>query len=149
MEIVLKKDFEKLGKAMDILTVKNGYARNFLIPQGIAVPATAGNKKKIEELRQFALKRDEKISKNARKLAQKIEDIPCTIPVKVKQDEEIYGSVSVNEISEFLKKEGFNLEKAAIELPEPIKQLGVYSIKIKLHKEVYAKLKVWVVKEEA
>ncbi len=149
MEIVLKQDYETLGKAMDVLSVKNGYARNFLIPQGIAVPATEGNKNAVAEAKRCSHKRDEKKSKEARQLAKKIEEVPCTIPVKVKKDEEIFGSVSSHEIAEFLNKEGFSIDKSSIQLEEPIKQLGVYSIKIALYKDVYAKLKVWVVNEEA
>ncbi len=148
MEVVLKKDYEKLGKAMDVIKVKDGYARNFLIPSGIAVPATEGNKNIVADARRIAEKRDEKKAKSARQLAKKIEEVPCTIAVKVKKDEEIFGSVSSHEIAEFLKREGFDIDKAAVELEEPIKQLGVYSIKIKVHRDVYAKLKVWVVKEE-
>lgn len=148
MEIVLKQDYDKLGKAMEVVSVKDGYARNFLIPAGIAVPATEGNKNAVAEAKRFAEKRDEKRSKEARQLAKKIEDVPCTIPVKVKKDEEIYGSVSAHEIADFLSKEGFNIDKAAVEQEEPIKQLGVYSVKIKLYKDVFAKLKVWVVNEE-
>lgn len=149
MEIVLKQDHDTLGKAMDVITVKDGYARNSLIPSGIAVPATEGNKKAVSEAKKITQKRDEKKSKEARKLAKKIENVPCTIPVKVKKDEEIYGSVTANEIVEFLNREGFAIEKTAVELEEPIKQLGVYSVKIKMHSDVYAKLKVWVVNEEA
>lgn len=148
MKIILKKDYEKLGKTLDVITVKNGYARNFLIPSGIAVPATEGNMSAVKEAKLIAQRRDEKKSKEARQLAKKIEDVPCTISVRVKRDEEIYGSVSAHEIAEFLGREGFNIEKAAVELEEPIKQLGVYSVKIKVYKDVYAKLKVWVVKEE-
>jgi large subunit ribosomal protein L9 len=149
MEIVLKKDYDKLGKIRDIITVKDGFARNYLIPQGIAVPATEGNKKAVEESKKIAIKRGEKKIREARKLAKKIEEVPCTIPVKVKQDDEIYGSVTVNEIAEFLKKEGFKIEKTAIQLADPIKQLGVYNTKIKLYKDIFAKLKIWVVNEEA
>lgn len=148
MKIILKQDYDKLGTAMDFVTVKDGYARNLLIPSGIAVPATEGNKKALAEAKRFALKRDEKKSKEAQQLAKKIENVPCTIPVKVKKEEEIFGSVSAHEISDFLNKEGFKIDKAAVVLDEPIKQLGVYSVKIKLHSDVYAKLKVWVVKED-
>ena len=148
MKVVLKKDHDNLGKVMDVVNVKDGYARNFLIPSGIAVPATEGNMSTVEEAKRIALRRDEKKTKEARQLAKKIEDVPCTIPVKVKREEEIFGSVSAHEIAEFLSREGFNIEKAAVELEEPIKQLGVYSVKIKIYKDVYAQLKVWVVKEE-
>ncbi len=148
MEIVLMKDYGKLGKAMDVTSVKDGYARNFLIPQGVAVPATEGNRKKVAEAKRLEGIREGKKHSDAIELAKKIEQIPCTIPVKVGEEEKIYGSVSVQEISEFLKKEGFNVEKRNIDLAEPIKQLGVYSVNISLYKDVNAKLKVWVVKEE-
>ncbi len=148
MEIILKKDHDQLGKANEVVTVKDGYARNYLIPSGIAVPATEGNKRGLEEARRIASKREEKVAKESTELAKKIEDVPCTIPVKVKSDDELFGSVSASDIAEFLKKEGFQVEKAMVELDEPIKKLGVYSIKIKLHRDVFAQLKVWVVKEE-
>jgi len=148
MQIILKQDYEKLGKINDIVTVKDGYARNLLIPAGVAVPATEGNKRVVSEAKDIAQKREEKEAKKSRKLAKKIEDVPCTIPVNVKTDEEIFGSVTAQEISDFLKKEGFEIDKTAIELDEPIKKLGDYSVKVKLFNEVYAKLKVWVVKEE-
>lgn len=148
MEVVLKKDYDGLGKAMDVVTVKNGYARNFLIPREIAVPATEGNKKKVAEAKKVAEIREEKKIVELRELAVKIEQVPCTIPVKVGDEEQIFGSVSAQDISDFLKKEGFEIEKRDVNLDEPIKQLGVYNIKIDLHRSVSAKLKVWVVKEE-
>lgn len=148
MKMILKKDHPKLGKAMDIVTVKDGYARNFLIPSGIAVPATDGNQRAVEEAKKFVQKREEKKEREARQLAKKIEAVPCTIPVKIKEGEEIYGSVSAQEIADFLKKEGYAIEKSNIELEENIKQLGVYTVAIRLSRDVSAKLKVWVVKEE-
>ncbi len=148
MEVVLIKDYQGLGKAMDVLPVKDGYARNYLIPQGIAVPATEGNKKKVAEAKSQAEKREVKKLADAREVAKKIEQTPCTIAVKVGEEEKIYGSVSAQEISDFLKKEGFDVEKRQVGLDEPIKQLGVYNIDINLYRDVSAKLKVWVVKEE-
>ncbi len=148
MQLVLMKDYEKLGKAMDVVTVKDGYGRNFLVPSGIAVPATEGNKKIVAQAKNSAEKREEKKLKQARQLAKKIEQIPCTMPVKVGEDEKIFGSVTAQDIADIIKKEGFDIEKRAVELDEPIKQLGVYSVKINLYKDVYAKVKVWVVKEE-
>ena len=148
MEVVLMKDYENLGKALDVIPVKNGYARNFLIPRGIAVPATEGNKKRVAEAKYLAEIREEKKIKESRELAAKIEQIPCTIPVKVGEEDKIFGSVSSQEISDFLQKEGFEIEKRHVELEEPIKQLGVYTITINLYKSVTAKLKVWVVKED-
>jgi large subunit ribosomal protein L9 len=149
MEVVLKKDHEKLGKAMDVVNVKDGYARNFLIPQGIAVVATEGNRKAVAESKRLSEKREEGKLKDARVQAKKIEKIPCTIKVKVGEEDKLFGSVTTQEIADFLAKEGFSVEKRAIELEEPIKQLGVYTVKVNLYKEEYAKLKVWVVKDEA
>jgi large subunit ribosomal protein L9 len=148
MEVVLKKDFDNLGKALDVVSVKDGYARNFLIPQGIAVVASEGNKKTVAESKKLSEKREEKKLKEARQLAKKIEGVPCTIPVKVGEEDKLFGSVTTQEIADFLTKEGIETEKRNIELEEPIKQLGVYSVKINLYKDVSAKLKVWVVKDE-
>lgn len=148
MQIILKHDYKNIGKAMDVVTVKDGYALNFLIPSGIAFPATEGNKRAIIESKRVDSKREEKKAKEARQLAKKIEEVPCTISVKVKQDEQIFGSVTSAEIADFLKKEGFNIDRSAVMLDEPIKQLGVYTVSIKLFRDIHAKLKVWVVKEE-
>lgn len=148
MEVVLIKDYEGLGNAMDVVPVKDGYARNFLLPRGIAVQATEGNRKKVAEAKRLAEKRELVKQAEAKELAVKIEQTPCTIPVKVGEEDKIYGSVSAQEIAEFLKKEGFDIEKRHVDLAEPIKQLGVYTVKIDLYKNVSANLKVWVVKEE-
>ncbi len=149
MEVVLKKDHDKLGKAMDVINVADGYARNFLIPKGIAVIATEGNRKAVAESRKLSDKREEKKQKEARVQAKQIEKVPCTIKVKVGEEDKMFGSVTAQEIAEFLTKEGFAIDKRHIELEEPIRQLGVYSVKVSLYKDVDAKLKVWVVKEEA
>jgi large subunit ribosomal protein L9 len=149
MEVVLKKDHDKLGKAMDVVNVKDGYARNFLIPEGIAVVATEGNRKAVAESKKLSENREEKKLKEARVQAKKIEKIPCTIKAKVGEEDKLFGSVTTQEIADFLVKEGFAVEKRDIELEEPIKQLGVYSVKVNLYKDEYAKLKVWVVKDDA
>ncbi len=148
MEVVLMKDHENLGNALDVVSVKDGYARNYLIPQGIAVPATDGNKKRVAEAKRLTEIREEKKIQESRALAAKIEQIPCTIPVKVGEEDKIFGSVSAQEIADFLKKEGFEIEKRHVDLEEPIKQLGVYTVTINLYRTVSAKLKVWVVKED-
>jgi large subunit ribosomal protein L9 len=149
MQVILKKDYENLGKVMDVINVKNGYARNFLIPQGIAIIATEGNKKAVIEAKKLAEKREEKNKREARQLSKKIEAVPCTISVKTTEEDKIFGSVTAHEIAEFLNKEGFTVDKRDVELEEPIRQLGVYSVKIKLYNDIFAKLKVWVVKDEA
>ena len=149
MQVILKQDYGKLGNIMDVVDVKNGYARNFLIPKGIAIIATEGNKKAVVEAKKLAEKREEKRAREARQLSKKIEAVPCTITVKTAEEDKIFGSVTAHEIAEFLKKEGFNVDKRDVDLEEPIKQLGVYTVKINLSKDVAAKLKVWVVKDEA
>jgi large subunit ribosomal protein L9 len=148
MEIVLIKDYESLGKAMDVLSVKDGYARNFLIPTGVAVPATEGNKHRVAEAKRINDLTEQKKLKEAHVLAQKIEQVPCTISVKVGEEDRIFGSVTAQEIAEFLVKEGYAVEKHNVQLEEPIRQLGVYTVGIKLSRDVSANLKVWVVKEE-
>jgi large subunit ribosomal protein L9 len=149
MEVVLKKDHDKLGKAMEIVNVKDGYARNFLIPEGIAVIATEGNKRAVAESKKHFEKRENKKIKEAQEQAKQIEKVPCTIKVKVGEEDKLFGSVTSQEIADFLIKEGFAVTKRDVELAEPIKQLGVYTVKINLHKEASANLKVWVVKDEA
>jgi large subunit ribosomal protein L9 len=149
MQVVLHQDYTNLGKAMDVVTVTDGYARNFLIPQGIAVPATEGNKRAVAESKKVSDKREDKKLVAAKALAQKIESVPCTIPANVGEEDKLFGSVTAQDIAEFLGKEKIDVDKHDIELEEPIKQLGVYSVRIKLYKDVFATLKVWVVKEEA
>ncbi len=148
MEVVLLQDYGKLGKAQDVAKVKDGYARNFLIPQGIAVPATEGNKKVVAEAKRLETIRDAKKIEESNAIAKKIEETSCTIAVKVGEEDKIFGSVTAQEIAEFLKKEGYDIEKRNVELDEPIKQLGVYNVKVTVFKSVHAMLKVWVVKEE-
>lgn len=149
MEIILKTDVANLGKTLDIVTVKNGYARNFLFPQKYAIPATPENKKLIEENREKMIALFEKDKSVAEQLLGKLKDCSVSISRKVIEDEKLYGSVTVGDIAESLKVQGFKIEKRQIELEEPIKQLGVYSVNIKLFAGVETKIKVWVVQEEA
>ena len=147
MKIILQKDYPRLGAALDVLTVKDGYARNYLIPQGIALPATKGNLAHAEEMKKYSAKRAAKIADSAKKLAEELKEYSCTIKVKVKGGEDLYGSVGVQEIADALVKDNHKVEKTSIILAEPIKKLGVYDITLKLHKEVSTSIKVWVVNE--
>jgi len=148
MHVILRKDHENLGKALDIVNVKDGFARNYLIPRGIAVKATEGNKRGVAEQKKIAEKREEKKQGEARHLAKKIENVPCTIPARVGEDDRLFGSVGPQEICDFLAKEGFMVERKSVELEEPIRQLGVYPVTIRLYKDVAATLKIWVVKDQ-
>ena len=148
MKIILQKDYPRLGAALDVLTVKDGYARNYLIPQGIALPATKGNLAHAEEMKKYSSKRAARILDAANELAGKLKEYSCTIKVKVKGGEDLYGSVGVQEIVDAMSNDNYEVEKTSIVLAEPIKKLGVYDVEIKLHKEVSTTIKVWVVKED-
>ncbi len=148
MRVVLRQDYDSLGKAMDIVTVKDGYARNFLIPRGIAVVATEGNVKTVAEVRRVGERRESKRTAYARDLAAKIEQVPCTISVQVGEEDKMFGSVTAQEIADFLKNEGFDVPRQSVELEEPIKQIGVYNVNIRLHRDITASLRVWVVKKQ-
>ena len=147
MEIILREDFESLGQAGEVVSVKDGYARNFLIPKGIAYLANEANKKRYEnDVKQQAwrLNRDKKI---AEELAVKLENVSCTISVQVGEEDKMFGSVTSQNIAEALATQGYEVDKRKILLEDPIKSLGIYSVPIKLHSDVEATVKVWVVKE--
>jgi len=147
MKVILRKDFETIGKVGEIVEVKDGYARNYLLPQGIALKADRKNIKLLEsEQQQMQLKLN-KDKKSAEKLAEKLADISCTATVSVGEEDKVFGSVTTQEISDLLKDKGFEIDRKKILLDEPIKALGIYTIPIKLHTEVEAKIKLWVVKE--
>ncbi len=147
MRIILLKEVARLGKKGDIVEVKDGYARNYLIPYGFALKATRENLKKFEELKRREEKLLEKRKREALKLKEKLEKISLTIQAEVKENDEIYGSIGQIQIKNALKEEGIEIEKDKIQLEEPIKKLGVYKVKINLEKDVDAFLRVWVVKK--
>ncbi len=147
MKILLKKDFDSLGKQGEIVTVKEGYARNFLFPKGIAVPATPGNMKAFEQEQKLMLRREQKAKQEAEKLAKELEKISVTAVVSVGEEDRVFGSVTSQTIADLLAEKGYSIDKRKILLDEPIKALGVYDIPVKLHPEVEVKIRVWVVKE--
>jgi len=147
MEVILVKDTDKIGKAGQVLKVKDGFARNFLIPNGLAVPASAGNIKRLELEKQKKDQDSEKAKTEFLALKEKLEKLSLTISVLTQADEALYGSISAHEIVNALEEEGIKIQKSAVELPEPIKALGIYEVPVKLHPEISAKIKVWVVKK--
>jgi len=147
MKIILKQDHEKLGAAGDIVTVKDGYARNYLIPQKIAVVANKKNIKLLEEEKKSIEMRHSKERKKAEVMAGELEKISLTATVSVGEEDRVFGSVTAQTISTLLKEKGYDIDKRKIILKEPIKALGVYTVIIKLHSDVEAKIRVWVVKE--
>jgi len=147
MKVILKKDFESAGKAGDVIVVKDGYARNFLIPKGIALKADKSNIKFLEAEKQKAEKKLNKDKKAAENLAEELSGVSCTAAVTVGEEDKVFGSVTTQIIAELLKDKGFEIARKKIQLDEPIKALGIYTIPIKLYADVEAKIKLWVVKE--
>ncbi|MFA5337858.1 MAG: 50S ribosomal protein L9 [Candidatus Omnitrophota bacterium] len=147
MKIIITKDTEKLGKEGDVIEVKEGFARNFLLPRGLAIKATKNSFKEIEELKKRKDKQEEKVKIDALEIKTKIEALSLTITTEAKDTEELYGSITEQQILKALKEEGFTLEKGKIAIPEPVKKLGVYNLKVKLHPAVEANLRLWVMKK--
>ncbi|MFA4988851.1 MAG: 50S ribosomal protein L9 [Candidatus Omnitrophota bacterium] len=147
MKVILIKDVAKVGRAGTVAEVKEGYARNFLFPHKLAQEATAGGIKKLEQDMQARSEQYARDKKESEELKVRLDALSLTIPALVQGEEKLYGSISSHDISEALKQEGFAIEKNAIELPEPIKSLGIYELTVRLHSEVNATVKLWVVKK--
>lgn len=147
MKVILRQNFESLGQIGMVVDVKDGYARNFLIPRGIAYAALKGNVNALEEEKKIARKKVEQELASAENLAAELEKVSVTIPVQVGEEDKIFGSVTNQMISDALKEKGYEIDRRKIEIEEQIKALGIYGIKVKLHQNVEAKIKVWVVRE--
>ncbi len=147
MRIILRQEVENLGGMGDIVEVKDGYARNYLIPKGWAVPATKQNLRQFEEEKKRLLLRENKERRAAEVLAEQLGKISITAHVAVGEEDRIFGAVTSHDVAQLLQEKGFNIDRRKIVLEEPIKALGIYEVPIKLHPEVVAKVKVWVVRE--
>ncbi len=147
MEVILKQDVNKLGKAGSVIRVKDGFARNFLMPNGLALPVTAANLKNLEQEKQKKALQLDKAKKEAQALKEKLDGLSLTIPVLTQEADALYGSIALVDLTRALKDEGIEISKDLIALQEPIKALGIYEIPVKLHPEISATLKVWVVKK--
>ncbi|NOZ24737.1 MAG: 50S ribosomal protein L9 [Nitrospirae bacterium] len=148
MKVILREDVETLGHMGDIVTVKNGYARNYLLPRRLAVEANPRNIKEFEHLRRTIQEKANKVKNAAQALAERIASSPVVIKARAGEEEKLFGSVTNIDIEKALKESGFEIERRKIVLDEPIKRLGEYTVKIKLHPEVTADLTVKVVSEE-
>lgn len=147
MEIILRQTIENLGKPGDIVKVKPGYARNYLLPRGLAYEATPGNRKRIAmEKARLEAAEQERVNA-AQSIADKIANVQLTFSARVGDEEKLFGSVTSADIAHQLQAQGFDIEKKQIDLHEPIKTLGVYKIPIRLHAEVKPEIKVWVIKQ--
>jgi len=149
MEIILKEDVHNLGRALEVVKVKNGYANNFLFPRGMAVLATPAAKKLLDLERAKAEEKLRQERAAMQKVADKMKDVSLTIAAKVHEGEKLYGSIQASDIAAKLKELGYDLDKRAVLLPEPIKQLGMFSIKVQLHRDVEAKVKLWIISDES
>ncbi|MFQ5636568.1 MAG: 50S ribosomal protein L9 [bacterium] len=147
MKIILKQDVQDLGKAGEITEVKAGYARNYLIPRKFALEASPQNLKTFEhEKKRFAMK-ELKEKRDAEQFAKQLEKVSLTAAVSVGEEDKVFGAVTSQMIADLLKSKGYEIDRRKIVLEDPIKALGVYDVPIKLHSEVEAKVKLWVVKE--
>jgi len=147
MNVLLLKDMEKLGREGDIVTVADGYARNYLVPRGCAVVASHKTIKLQQKIRSERLAREAHERQEFVELAEKLSNVSVTTAVKVGEDEQLYGSVTAQDIIDLLKEEGYEIDRKKVVLEHPIKSLGVYAIEIRLHPDVTAPIKLWVVKE--
>ena len=147
MQIILLEDIPSLGKAGDQVRVSEGYGRNYLIPQKKAVLATEKSLKAIEHQKRQVQQQMGKAKKGVERIAQEIGSLSCTFAKSVGESGKLFGSVTSMEIEAYLKENGIEVDRKKIHLEEPIKNLGMYTVPIKLHPEVTAQLKVWVVQE--
>lgn len=146
MDVILMKDVDDLGRMGETVKVARGYARNYLVPRGMAVAASDGNRNLVQEHMKLEAKRDQLRKTSAQKLAAQLGELSCTITVQAGEDDRLFGSVTARDIADALQAGNVELDRRQIVLDEPIKQLGVYSVPVRLHSEVEITAKVWVVK---
>ncbi len=147
MKVILKDSVPNLGDFGDQVTVADGYARNYLIPRGLAVEATKGNINQFEAEKAGYLKKAAALKEKAERLKSELEAVTLNFTRKASEEEKLFGSVTSMDIEAALKEKGFDIDRKQILLSEPIKSLGVFNVGVKLHPEVVAEVKVWVVKE--
>lgn len=148
MKVILRQNIETLGEIGEIVTVKAGYARNFLIPRQLAYVASEGAIRALEtEKAQYAV-RMEKARSNAEQTAQQLADLQISIPMQVGEEGRLFGSVTSQMIAQELELRGFKVDRRNIQIEEPIKTLGIFEVKVKLHTDIIAPLKVWVISQE-
>ena len=147
MEVILRDDVPNLGHRGDIVTVKDGYARNFLFPRRLALPATPGSRKQVEQEKLAAARREAKEQTDAEALSRMLADVVLTIPAKAGESDQLFGSVTAMDIAEALAAKGFNIDKRKVLLEEPIKTIGEYDVPLRLHRNLTSSVKVAAVRE--
>lgn len=146
MEIILRQAVENLGKPGDVVKVKSGYARNYLLPHGLAFEATPGNLKRIQQERDRLEAAENERRGAAQSIAEKLEQVSLTFSARVGEEGKLFGSVTASDVAQQLEAQGFHIEKRQIDLHEPIKALGVYRVPVRLHADVKPEVRVWVIK---
>jgi large subunit ribosomal protein L9 len=147
MDVILMEDVDNLGKRGEKISVKDGYARNFLLPRKLALPSTSSGVRMMKEEERRRAVMEVKMHREAEELARALNKVSCTAEVQAGEDDRVFGAVTSSDIAELLGGQGFDVDKRKIVLDEPLKALGVYTIPIRLHSDVEAKVKVWVVKK--
>jgi large subunit ribosomal protein L9 len=147
MEVILRQAIENLGHTGDIVKVSPGYARNFLLPRGLAYEATTGNKKKLEQERARLEAAENERRTAAQGVATQLETVSLTFSARVGEEGKLFGSVTAADIAQQLEAQGIHIEKRQIDLHEPIRALGVYRVPVRLHADVKPEIKVWVIKQ--
>lgn len=148
MKVILKENVESLGKTGDMLKVADGYARNFLIPRGLAIEAIGKNIKSLEHEKRLIAQKAEKEKKKAESLLEKFSHVTCTIVKRIGEQNKLFGSVTTKDIEKSLREQGIEIDRKNIVLEEPIRSTGEFPVKIKLYPEVTTEIKVSVVGEE-
>jgi large subunit ribosomal protein L9 len=148
MEIILREDIDKLGQRGDMVKVAAGYARNYLLPRNLAVAANESNKKIVEQQRQAHLRREAKQVTEAQDLGKMMAEVSVTIRQKAGENDQLFGSVTANDVAVALEKLGYNIDRKKVHLEEPIKTLGDFQVAVRLHKDVSIDIPVHVVKDE-
>ena len=147
MKLILREDVKGKGKAGEIIEVKTGFARNYLIPQNFAYPATDAKAKVYEQEKYLKAKKEEQLHSETEKAKDELEKISLTAAVKVGEDDKLFGSITTHTISDLLREKGYEINHRKVVIDEPIKELGVYEVGIDLGFGVEARVKIWVVKE--
>ena len=148
MQIILREDIDKLGNRGDVVKVKDGYARNFLLPRRLAVNANESNKKIVEQERQAHLRKEATLKGQAEELGKLMANLTIVIKQKAGENDHLFGSVTAQDIANALEGQKYTIDRKKIVLDEPIKQLGDYKVTVKLHREVSVEIPVSVTKDE-
>ena len=144
MKLILREEVENLGKGGEVVDVKPGYGRNYLLPRGLAVLASTRNVRELEHEKSMAAAKAAKLKASAEAVAKRLSETPVTLKRKVGEQDKLYGSVTAMDVAEAIAARGLQLDRRSIDLSEPIKTLGTFEVPVKLHSDVVGKLKVTV-----